>query len=272
MKELNCLYGLSLLLSVDHSYLSEALQKAVELLPPAMQYPEIAAARITIDKTKFSTANYIETNWKQKAAIFCGDDRVGLVEIVYLNEKPDIVEGPFRKEERHLIDTIALALGQVTKRHQTEQKLQETNTRFIKSQMELENKNTALREILSHVDREKQDTALLIQNNINRIVQPMLSKLEIGAGDVQKNYLSILRSALDEITSPFFDKLEQSISRLTPREMEVCSMVKNGLSSKEIAQALNTSEGTVRNQRKKIRKKLGLTSNKTNLTSFLKQI
>jgi DNA-binding CsgD family transcriptional regulator len=67
------------------------------------------------------------------------------------------------------------------------------------------------------------------------------------------------------------NKLEKNAESLSPRELEICSLIRNGYTSKEIAGILNISPETVRTQRKKIRKKLGLIGQKTNLISYLKK-
>lgn len=59
---------------------------------------------------------------------------------------------------------------------------------------------------------------------------------------------------------------------MSPRESEICSMVKNGLTSKDIARTLGISTQTVLKQRKHIRKKLGINNSPINLTSYLKSL
>ena len=56
---------------------------------------------------------------------------------------------------------------------------------------------------------------------------------------------------------------------LTKRELEICHLIKNGLSSKEIADMLYISERTAENHRTSIRKKLDLNNKKVNLHIFL---
>ena len=61
-------------------------------------------------------------------------------------------------------------------------------------------------------------------------------------------------------------------SKLSPREMEICAMIKNGASSKDIAEALDIALVTVQKHREVIRKKLGLTNKNINLTTHLRNI
>lgn len=133
-------------------------------------------------------------------------------------------------------------------------------------------KGTALKEVLSHMDREQQKLATYFQSNVHRVVMPLLRRLEAKVGPTAKDTISQLESSLASIMSPFVNRLESSFATLSPREVEICSLIENGLDTKEIAATLNTSLQTVRHQRKAIRRKLGISKDSTNLRSFLKTV
>ena len=124
--------------------------------------------------------------------------------------------------------------------------------------------------MLERIESEKKENLLRVQSHVDRIVMPLVRKLERSANKTQSGYISLLRDNLAEITSPFIGRLEARYASLSPRETQICMMIKDGLSSKDIAAALHTSEGTVRNQRKTIRKKLGIAHKESNLASFLR--
>lgn len=272
VKELRGLLDLSQLTAKSELSPGLVYQQAVELLPPAWHYPEITCGRIVVNQKEYNTNNYVDTAWKLSAEILVSGVAVGMIEVAYLKEMPQLYEGPFLSEERDLIDAVAQILGQYIERHQNESRLRESHTRLIEGQLALETKNDALSEVIEHVDREKKDTGFQIQSNIDRLVVPLVAKLEANANEAQKPFFSILRSTLNEITSPFVTKLERDWTSLTPREVEICNLIRNGLSSKDIAQSLHTSEATVRTQRKTIRRKLGLSKSKTNLANYLQQV
>jgi len=106
-KELNCLYRVGELLSQMDRPLDDILRGIVEVLPLGWQYPHDCQAQITFEKQVVQTPDYVGTPWVQKAAIVVQGELLGAVEVSYKNETPRSDEGPFLKEERKLIDTIA---------------------------------------------------------------------------------------------------------------------------------------------------------------------
>ena len=120
VKELTGLYSLSKIFSFSDISLEEGLQEAVEVLPAAWHYPEITCARITLGDVDYITKNFEKTTWRQASDIIIDEKRAGKVEVFYLEEKPEIDEGPFLKEERNLIDEIAARLGESIQRKKAE--------------------------------------------------------------------------------------------------------------------------------------------------------
>jgi hypothetical protein len=65
VKELNCLYSLTSIVKNNGLSFDEALNKIVNLIPPAWQYPDITCAKITIGNKEYKTKNFSETKWSQ---------------------------------------------------------------------------------------------------------------------------------------------------------------------------------------------------------------
>ena len=126
VKELNCLYGISKVIERPDITFEEMLQEIVDLIPPSWQYPEITCARIIIEGQEYKTKNFKETVWKQTSNIVVHGGRVGILEICYIEEKPERDEGPFLKEERSLISAIAERLGRTTEHKQAQEALRES--------------------------------------------------------------------------------------------------------------------------------------------------
>jgi two-component system NtrC family sensor kinase len=120
VKELTCLYGIAKLAEQADLSLEEILQGIVELLPSAWLYPEITSARIVLDRHSYSTGRFQKSVQRQTANIVVDGDERGVVEVVYSEKKPELDEGPFLKEERNLIDTVAREIALIIERKQTE--------------------------------------------------------------------------------------------------------------------------------------------------------
>ncbi len=166
-----------------------------------------------------------------------------------------------------------IAVGQdITELEMVKAELQETLKTLSAKHEALEKKDIALREVLHRIDDDKKLLASEIRKNVDRIIMPIVRKLADKTGSAEENLIQMLRSSLTEMTSPFINRLENRFTSLTPREIEVCNMIKNGLTSKEIAAALASSPETVRSQRKNIRRKLGISKSDRNLASFLSGI
>ena len=106
-KELNCLYQVGELLSQTERPLDEIFRGIIEVLPPGWQYPQDCQARISFENRVIQSPGYRPSPWVQKANIVVQGEALGSVEVSYRNEMPRSDEGPFLKEERKLIDTLA---------------------------------------------------------------------------------------------------------------------------------------------------------------------
>ena len=158
-----------------------------------------------------------------------------------------------------------LAIGQdVTERKQLEESLD------IKSRT-LEEVNTALKVLLKQREGDKRELEENISLNVNELILPYVEKLKKSRLDAgQTSNLNILETNLQEITSPILRKLQRF--DLTPKEIEVVSYLKDGRTTKQIAELLGVSPRAVEFHRYNIRKKLGLDRMKTNLRTYLLSI
>jgi PAS domain S-box-containing protein len=270
IKELNCLYGISHLVEEDGISLEEILQATADLLPLAWQYPEITCARITAKGQQFKTKNFRKTTWNQSGDIFVHGDRVGVVEVYYLEEKPEIDEGPFMKEERKLLDAVGQRVGRIIERRQAEESLSKAHDELKAKSHHLQEVNTALRVLLKQREHDKKELQENVLSNVKELVTPHFERLKKSRLDVNQTALvSILESNLNNIVSPFVGKLSSKFLALTPTEIRVADLVKEGKTNKDIAELLPISKNTVLYHRYNIRTKLGLRNRKINLRSYL---
>lgn len=110
-KELNCLYAVEEVLKDSDAPLDSVLRKVLDAIPPGWQYPHFCQVRITLDGQVFAPEGYVETPWTLNSRILVQREPVGTIEVTYREQVPLADEGPFLKEERRLINTIADRLG-----------------------------------------------------------------------------------------------------------------------------------------------------------------
>ncbi len=121
IKELTCLYGIARLAAQPDLTLETVLQSITGLLPPAWLYHEVASGKIVMDGRSYTTSNFRPGGQRQTADIVVSGERRGFVEVSYLEEMPELDEGPFLKEERSLIDTVAHEVAVIIERRQAEE-------------------------------------------------------------------------------------------------------------------------------------------------------
>lgn len=163
------------------------------------------------------------------------------------------------------------AIGQdITRQKQIEFALKKKEKKLIQQAQSLEELNTALKVLLEHRDREKKELEENIFSSIKKLVIPYLEKLENGSrNDNQQIYRDIIRSNLEDLASPFAKSLTSEHLVLSPTELQVADLIRQGKTSKEIASLFNVSPKAVEFHRTNIRKKLGLVNKKINLRSYL---
>ncbi len=269
IKELNCLYGMSQLADRYSDSIDDFLQKLVNFLPLSWQYPEITCARILFEDKIFKSREFKVTKWRQSAQITTYNEPVGEVAIFYLEERPAADEGPFLKEERALLDAVAERIGTIAMRIAAEKELQEINKQLTLERKALQETNAALRAVLARIEEEKKETQKNIQANIEKILMPILNALMLEIPKDQRRYVALLKSNLEEITAPFINQLSQKYQSLTPTEIKICNMIRNGMRTKEIAEVQGVSLATINRHREHIRKKLNITNSNANLVTFL---
>ena len=135
---------------------------------------------------------------------------------------------------------------------------------------ELEEVNAALKVLLKKREKDKIELEERVLSNVQRIVEPYLEKLQQSKlNERQKTYLEIIQTNLNDIISPFARNFSSIYYRLTPQEVQIADLIKQGKINKEIAQIMGLSQKTIEFHRTNIRKKLRLTNRKANLRTYL---
>jgi pyruvate, water dikinase len=110
-KELNCLYEFQELLNTKDISIDEICHGILRIIPPGWQYPDVCQVEVEYAGKSFRSPRFVPSPWVQRADIVVQDQVVGKLSIYYAEERPASDEGPFLKEERRLIDTIAEQFG-----------------------------------------------------------------------------------------------------------------------------------------------------------------
>ena len=120
IKELNSLYDISSFRDTIDFSLDAVLQAVVDFIPPAIQYPEITCARLIYGGYEVTTKNFKNTRLKLSREITVNNERIGTLEVCYLEEKPELDEGPFLKEAKNLINAVAENIAKIIEREEAE--------------------------------------------------------------------------------------------------------------------------------------------------------
>lgn len=134
----------------------------------------------------------------------------------------------------------------------------------------LEEVNTALNVLLKNREEDKNELEEKMIFNLSELVLPYLEKLKKSQlSERQEIYLDIAERNLKDIGSALSQRISTLSKRLTPMEIQVANLVKQGRTNKEVAEILNLSPMTIESHRKNIRTKIGIKNQKTNLRSYL---
>jgi len=273
MKELNCLYEISKLFSHYSLGLPELLREIVRIIPKAWQYPERTCVRIVHDGCEYRSKNYSERCCPPLTEpIELKKRQGGLVEVGYLLKGSETSAPAFLEDEKRLLKASAELLSNIIEKKEAEMSLKQTTHELREQKTELENKNIALKELISNIGLDRKALQDQLRLNIELTVLPFLNKMQNPDGTPAswQIYLDIVRRNLEDITSSFNKTIIEERARLSPREFEICNLIKNGLSNKDIAELLGISLLTVERHRHNVRKKLRIDKERVNLATYLR--
>lgn len=157
-----------------------------------------------------------------------------------------------------------------TERDRLEELIQERTEELKIRTSNLEDTNSALKAILRKREEDRNELEEKVLLNVKRMVQPYLEKLKNTKLDsTQETFLDIVDMSLKEIISPFSHTLSTKYVNLTPKEVQIANLIKQGRSTKEIAEIFDLSKRTIDAHRNHIRRKLGLKKRGGNLRTHL---
>jgi len=166
-----------------------------------------------------------------------------------------------------------MSLLDITERKMAEESLKKRELELQMKSQSLEEANTALKVLLKHREEDKIALEEQVSVNVKKLVLPYLVDLKHRKlKDNQLACVEIIEKHLHDIVSPFLRNLSSSYLDLTPREIQIAGLVKDGKTTKEITDLLNISATAVDFHRKNLRSKFGIKNKKTNLRSYLSSL
>ncbi len=151
-----------------------------------------------------------------------------------------------------------------------ENALRKRQAELQQKSLHLEESNTALKVLLKQREQDRRELSDNVVSNVKELVLPYLDKIVAQPlSEQQSACLGAARTTLNEIVSPFARNLAASLHNLTPMEMRVAGLVRQGKTTKEIAGILTLSMGTIDFHRNNIRAKTGIKNQKINLRTHL---
>lgn len=143
------------------------------------------------------------------------------------------------------------------------QRLERTNRQLMET-------NNALSVLAQNIERTKQETERQVVLKTRSLIIPIIEKLMRDDKLLAyRTELTMLISHVEDLTSGMAYDIKIATT-LTATELRVASLIKNGLTTEELANHLNISTSTVKTHRKNIRKKLNINKSQRNLKDFLK--
>jgi len=177
-----------------------------------------------------------------------------------------------RVEERtaELVKINKELKAEIANRKKAEKALKRRGVELEIKTISLEEANTALKVLLKQREADKIELEEKVLLNVRELVAPYLEKLKMKRLDQkQRAYIGIIESNLNDIVSPFVRSLSSKLIKLSPTELQVTNLIKQGNTTKEIAEIMNLATSTIDFHRNNIRKKFGIKNKKTNLRTYL---
>jgi len=266
-KELDALYRLASLFTAPHIEIHTLLSETAEILAQAMQHPEAVSVEAALNEDRAPTDLSVLQASPPCRVLACrklsaGD---GLRTLCISAEYPENLQFTFDPREKNLIVSTADILANALE-------LRRLTDDLRKRTEELDAKHTALREVLSQIQAEKDQAAASFRMKLHTSAVPLLSRL-LQSGileEEQREIIMHLISLLDTVAGDESTLDPAMVKVLTPRELEICALIRCGLSTKAVSDMLGIASSTVERHRISIRRKLSLSRSGMNLATFLR--
>jgi PAS domain S-box-containing protein len=274
----------------EHRRMEERFEKSFSCNPDAVTITNINDGRFLVVNEGFElhsgyTADEIQGKsvydlqiWKRP------EDREQLIKLLEKNRSVRNFEAEFTVKSGEVKTALVsseiinlekepcmlMVIRDITDIKLTDERLQETANQLVKKNQEVIRKNAALNEVLKHLEHEKTVFRHEVSANLENLLQPLIARLESTPARLTPDDIDKVRTGLKRVLGEEIDDFRNNLARLTPRELDVCELIKKGRSTKEIADELHLSSETVQKHRQAIRKKLQIDRRGLSLASYLR--
>jgi len=166
--------------------------------------------------------------------------------------------------------TFVALVRNITERKKNEDKLREQAEQLKEERKALSDKNIALKQILEQISTQRQEIQAKLYSDFETSVLPLLARLKKRIANTHAGDVDSIVSTIEAVLARDSDDYRRKYARLSSRESEICDYIRDGLSTKEIAELLSISELTIAKHREKIRRKLGLAGRNISLATYLR--
>ncbi|MBR9986953.1 MAG: PAS domain S-box protein [Desulfosarcina sp.] len=223
------------------------------------------------DKWFQQTIHFVEND--QRVRIYGADFTVRKQSAEALLKAYNEVEARVVERTAELIQTNKELGLEIEQRKMAEKELSDKSMELHDKAIGLEEANAALKVLLTQREADKVELAEQVLLNVNQTIMPYLARLkQRKLGAKVKVYVDILETNLNEIVSPLARNLASKFLHLSPSEIDVCNLVQQGQTTKEIAEILHLAESTIAFHRNNIRAKLGVKNKKISLQAYLSSL
>ncbi|MGE5855856.1 MAG: PAS domain-containing protein [Syntrophaceae bacterium] len=189
---------------------------------------------------------------------------------IALQKAHDELEQRVEERTMDLLQFSESLKTEIVERKEAEKKLRKRERELKIKSNNLQEVNTAMKVLLDQREKDRREVEEMVLNNVKELLLPYLEKLKkTKLTDLQLAHIRVIETNLDNIISPFLKNLHSKYLNLTPKETRVATLVKEGRTTKEIAELLGMSVAAVEFHRNNIRRKLGISNKKANLISHL---
>jgi len=183
---------------------------------------------------------------------------------------PVLMNGVLIRDKNGKPSFVAVTVIDITEKKRAEEMIRQKNQDLEAKNLQLQEMNSALKVLLEQRAKDKEEMEEVIISNLRDLVLPCLQNLHnIDLAEEDKANVNLLERNLIELLSPYLRQVKNRFPTLTKKELQVLTLIKDGLSTKEISDLMGISMAAINLHRHNIRQKLGLNKSKHTLSEYL---